>query len=66
MVHYPVPPHLQSAYRNLGYAGGSLPVSEAIHREVLSLPLWPQIAPSQQTAVARALRQALTGIRNER
>jgi dTDP-4-amino-4,6-dideoxygalactose transaminase len=60
MVHYPVPPHLQGAYRGLGYAAGSLPVSEALHREVLSLPFWPQISGRQQSAVARALRLALT------
>ncbi len=66
MVHYPVPPHLQGAYRGLGHAAGSLPVSEAIHREVLSLPLWPQIAAAQQTAVARALRGALDRSRDAR
>ena len=59
MVHYPVPPHLQGAYRGLGCTAGSLPVSEAIHREVLSLPFWPQISGRQQSAVARALRGAL-------
>lgn len=59
MVHYPVPPHLQEAYLDLGHAEGSLPVSEAIHREVLSLPLWPQIGADQQAAAVRALCDAL-------
>jgi dTDP-4-amino-4,6-dideoxygalactose transaminase len=60
MVHYPVPPHLQDAYRDLGHAEGSFPVSEAIHREVLSLPLWPQIGADQLAAAVRALRDALS------
>jgi dTDP-4-amino-4,6-dideoxygalactose transaminase len=59
LVHYPVPPHLQPAYRNLRYTQGAFPVSEAIHQEVLSLPMWPQIVPAQQGAVALALREAI-------
>jgi dTDP-4-amino-4,6-dideoxygalactose transaminase len=43
MVHYPVPPHRQPAYRELGLGEGALPIAEAIHREVLSLPMFPQL-----------------------
>lgn len=43
LVHYPIPPHCQAAYAFLGLGEGSLPVSEAIHREVLSLPLGPHV-----------------------
>lgn len=46
MVHYPVPPHLQLAYAELGMQEGALPVSEKIHAEVLSLPIWPQMTSS--------------------
>jgi len=38
MIHYPMPPHKQEVYKNLGF---NLPVSEKIHREILSLPIWP-------------------------
>lgn len=40
-IHYPVPPHLQPAYADLGHRAGDFPRSERIHREVLSLPLYP-------------------------
>lgn len=40
-VHYPVPPHLQGAYRFMGFAKGSFPVTEKICDTILSLPLWP-------------------------
>lgn len=47
MIHYPVPPHRQPAYAELKLSEGSLPVAEAIHNEVLSLPLWPQMTDAQ-------------------
>lgn len=40
-IHYPVPPHLQQAYRHLGYHKGDFPISEKLANTVLSLPLWP-------------------------
>jgi len=57
MVHYPIPPHLQGAYRDAGIAAeGTLPVSEAIHREVLSLPIGAHLTPEQQQRVVERLR----------
>jgi dTDP-4-amino-4,6-dideoxygalactose transaminase len=44
LVHYPVPPHLQNAYPELAFRAGALPVTEAIHREVLSLPMGPHLS----------------------
>jgi dTDP-4-amino-4,6-dideoxygalactose transaminase len=41
LIHYPIAPHLQPAYATLGMREGSLPISETLHRQVLSLPLWP-------------------------
>jgi dTDP-4-amino-4,6-dideoxygalactose transaminase len=41
MVHYPIPPHLQEAYRGLGYKAGDFPLTEVIAETALSLPLWP-------------------------
>jgi dTDP-4-amino-4,6-dideoxygalactose transaminase len=43
MIHYPVPPHRQPAYASTALAKLSLPMSEKIHREVLSLPLDPSL-----------------------
>jgi dTDP-4-amino-4,6-dideoxygalactose transaminase len=43
LIHYPHPPHLQEAYRELGFAAGSMPIAEAWCREALSLPLWPGV-----------------------
>ncbi len=53
LLHYPIPPHLQAAYRDLGLVEGSLPISEAIHREVLSLPMGPHLS---NEAVAKVIR----------
>ncbi|MGC4078229.1 MAG: DegT/DnrJ/EryC1/StrS family aminotransferase [Rubrivivax sp.] len=58
MIHYPVPPHLQPAYADCGYAAGSLPITEAIHREVLSLPMGPTQSDDETRAVIRAVRSA--------
>ncbi|CAN4273186.1 WecE Predicted pyridoxal phosphate-dependent enzyme apparently involved in regulation of cell wall biogenesis [Methylophilaceae bacterium] len=44
LIHYPIPSHLQAAYAELGYQEGDLPIAEAIHREVLSLPIGPQMS----------------------
>lgn len=40
LIHYPIPIHLQKAYKHLGYKQGDLPIAETISDEVLSLPLW--------------------------
>jgi dTDP-4-amino-4,6-dideoxygalactose transaminase len=57
LIHYPIPPHLQAAYRNLGFHEGSFPLAEAIHREVLSLPLGPHLSPGGTKKVIQVLRQ---------
>ena len=57
MIYYPVPLHLQRLYADLGYGEGSLPVSEAASREVLSLPMYPELTEAQQQEVARAIRE---------
>lgn len=56
LVHYPIPPHLQPAYASLGMGEGSLPISEALHRNVLSLPLWPGMSFAQADAVIDGIR----------
>jgi dTDP-4-amino-4,6-dideoxygalactose transaminase len=58
-VHYPIPIHLQKAYRDLGYPAGSFPVAEGMAREFISLPMYPELRPAQVDSVVFALREAL-------
>jgi dTDP-4-amino-4,6-dideoxygalactose transaminase len=53
-IHYPIPVHLQPAYADLGYGPGSFPVSEKAAREVLSLPMYPELTGRQIASVAEA------------
>jgi len=55
LIHYPIPPHLQSAYVDLGFLPGSFPISEAMHREVLSLPIGPTISDDEVDRVIAAI-----------
>jgi dTDP-4-amino-4,6-dideoxygalactose transaminase len=55
MVHYPIPPHLQGAYAPLGYGRGAFPISEALHDEVLSLPIGPHLTLEQADLVIEAV-----------
>jgi dTDP-4-amino-4,6-dideoxygalactose transaminase len=57
LIHYPVPPHLQPAYAELGWHKGRFPLAEAIHDEVLSLPIWPGMSDDQVDRVIAAARQ---------
>ena len=61
MIYYPVPLHLQKLYASLGYREGSLPMSEVASREVLSLPMYPELTETQQTSIARAIREFYSG-----
>jgi dTDP-4-amino-4,6-dideoxygalactose transaminase len=58
-VHYPIPIHLQRPFRELGHREGDFPVTESAAREILSLPLFPQITAAQQERVVDVLREAL-------
>jgi dTDP-4-amino-4,6-dideoxygalactose transaminase len=55
--HYPIPVHLQRAHADLGYGAGDFPVSEAAAREVLSLPIFPEMTATQVRQVVAAVRQ---------
>ncbi|MYW04433.1 DegT/DnrJ/EryC1/StrS family aminotransferase [Streptomyces sp. SID3343] len=59
-VHYPVPVHLQPAFRELGHAKGDFPVAERAAEEILTLPLFPQLTAGQQERVAEVLAGALS------
>lgn len=52
-IHYPIPLHLQKAYKHLGYAEGDFPVTEKAALEIVSLPMFPGITPEQQEQVAQ-------------
>ncbi len=47
MIHYPVPPHLQEAYKTNGFKKGDFPVAENLAQTVLSLPMWPGLELAQ-------------------
>lgn len=51
LIHYPLPPHLQEAFREMGLPNGSFPITERIHREVLSLPMGPHLTEVEQSMV---------------
>jgi dTDP-4-amino-4,6-dideoxygalactose transaminase len=57
LVHYPIPLHLQPAFAELGGRPGDLPVAEAAAREVVSLPLYPELGDAQARQVALAVRE---------
>jgi dTDP-4-amino-4,6-dideoxygalactose transaminase len=59
-IHYPIPVHLQEAYRFLGHAKGSFPVAERCAEEFLSLPMFPELSKEQIQAVASALLSCLS------
>jgi len=58
LIHYPIPPHQQRAYRDAGYAGAGLPLAEQLAGEVLSLPIGPQLAGTDVDLVIEALGAA--------
>jgi dTDP-4-amino-4,6-dideoxygalactose transaminase len=58
-LHYPLPIHRMRAYAFLGYAPGSLPVTERLGEEILTLPLYPELGEEAVARVCAALADAL-------
>lgn len=56
LVHYPIPPHMQAAYADLGIAPQSLPLARQLAAEVLSLPIGPHLSPEDARRVVEALQ----------
>ena len=55
-VHYPLPLHLQPALKSLGYKKGDYPEAERAAKEVLSLPMYPELSLAAQKRIADAIR----------
>jgi dTDP-4-amino-4,6-dideoxygalactose transaminase len=60
-IHYPIPVHLQKAYADPRYPQGSLPVTEAVAAEELSLPMFAELTDEQVQEVAGAVREVCPG-----
>jgi dTDP-4-amino-4,6-dideoxygalactose transaminase len=61
-IHYPTPVHLQPAWRDLGHRVGDFPAAEALSRETLSLPLFPELCDSDVAAVIRAVTEVAADV----
>lgn len=55
LIHYPIPVHLQEAYKDLGYKKGDFPISEKCCEEILSLPMYPELSEEEIRYVADSL-----------
>jgi len=62
-IHYPIPVHLLPAYADLGYKAGQFPHSERAAREVLSLPMFPEITTAQIDTVVHAVKKLAASAR---
>jgi dTDP-4-amino-4,6-dideoxygalactose transaminase len=59
-IHYPIPLHLQTAYEMLGYRAGDFPIAERVAKQILSLPMYPQLDRASQERVCSSVRNCLT------
>jgi dTDP-4-amino-4,6-dideoxygalactose transaminase len=57
-IHYPIPIHLQKAWRN-GYSKGAFPIAENLAKEFLSLPMFPELAEEQIEYVVRCVHEVV-------
>lgn len=57
MIHYPIPPHLQDAYKDSGHAKGAFPLAETFANDMLSLPIGPQMPKEDQNKVIEAINR---------
>ncbi len=57
LIHYPIPPHLSTAYADMGYKAGDFPISERIAESVLSIPIGPHFTLEEARYVADAIGQ---------
>ncbi|MEO5346965.1 MAG: DegT/DnrJ/EryC1/StrS family aminotransferase [Magnetococcus sp. YQC-9] len=62
LIHYPIPPHAQTAYSDLGYTPAAFPLATQLAREVLSLPIGPHLKSALAERVIDAVRTACTSL----
>ena len=60
VVYYPLPLHLQGAFKDLGYSEGDLPESETAAKEVISLPMYPELDPEDAKFIAETVLKAIS------
>lgn len=63
LIHYPIPPHMQEAYADLGMAEGDFPVAEGMAKSLISLPISPVMTDDQVEYVAAAVLDVLSNLR---
>jgi dTDP-4-amino-4,6-dideoxygalactose transaminase len=59
-IHYPIPIHLQNAYKHLGYKKGDFPVAEKLASEILSLPMYPELTAEQQQYIVETIKKFIS------
>ena len=55
-VHYPIPLHMQEAFKDLGYSKGDFPVSEEVSSQIMSLPMSPYLTEAEQDFIVQAIK----------
>jgi dTDP-4-amino-4,6-dideoxygalactose transaminase len=63
VIHYPVPPHLQLAYKSLGFKPGNFPITEELCKTSLSLPLWPGMTENVLDYISASIGEFYNGQR---
>jgi len=64
-IHYPVPLHLQKAYEHMNYRMGDFPVTEQAAVEIVSLPMFAQLTPAQQTRTVEKIQASTVRFRKQ-
>ena len=57
VIHYPIPIHLQPAYKYLNYKKGILPVTEKVSEEIVSLPIFPDLEDNEVDYVIKSIKK---------
>jgi dTDP-4-amino-4,6-dideoxygalactose transaminase len=56
VIHYPIPPHMQKAYRELNYNKGDFPIAEELAKTSLSIPIFPEMTDEEQDYVVNKIK----------
>jgi dTDP-4-amino-4,6-dideoxygalactose transaminase len=59
VIHYPIPPHLQKAYSDLGFSKGDFPIAEEISNTALSLPIYPGLSEEEITYISSVIKKKI-------